>query len=80
MLSTAGCSGRDVPEVRAKPQPAGLSKETVRLSGQEPSVLAILSSGGCSKRESVTCFIKEMRFYFRIKRREFWSNLAWRLR
>ena len=43
---TSGCSSREVPKVSAKPHPAGLSKETVLLLGQEPSVQAIICCEG----------------------------------
>ena len=33
-----GRGGSDGPDVRAKPHPAGFSKETLRLFGQEPAV------------------------------------------
>ena len=48
-----GRGGSDGPDVRAKPHPAGFSKETLRLFGQEPSVQATIIREGGDWKEKV---------------------------
>ena len=78
VVSPAGCSGSDMPEVRAKPQPAALSKETVRLLGQEPSVEAKICREGGQQTRKRYLFYQGDALLLPNTRKRAGSNLVWR--